>query len=102
MVPAACVLLEMVEVVLTSTGVPAGNLPATLLGTTVANRAGAALFSAKTGSLVAGVICVAGVAAVSDEGVDFVQLATTIKAKQTNKGRMLLLYVLNSATVSPR
>lgn len=101
MVPAACVLLEMVEVVLTSTGVPAGNLPATLLGT-VANRAGAALFSAKAGSLVAGVICVAGVAAVSDEGVDFVQLATTIKAKQTNKGRMLLLYVLNSATVSPR
>ena len=78
----------MVEVVLTFTGVPAGNLTDSRAGT-VANRAGAALFSTTDGSLAAGVICVAGVPAVSDEGVDFVQLAAIIKAKQTNTGRML-------------
>ena len=76
------------EVVLTSTAVPAGNLTDSL-GATVANRAGAALFSTTTGSLAAGTVCAAGVPAVWDEGVDFVQLAMTIKAKQTDTGRML-------------
>ena len=80
----------MVEVVLTSTGVPAGNLTDSRAGT-VANRAGAALFSKKAGSLAAVVIGVAGGPAGSDEGVDFVQLAMTIKAKQTNTGRILCI-----------
>ncbi len=47
------------------------------------------MFTTTAGSLAAGVICVAGVPAVSDEGVDLVQLATTITAKQTNMGRIL-------------
>jgi hypothetical protein len=89
-VPAAWVFDEMVDVVRTSSAVPAGRVTGSRTGTAgMAARAGAGDVTVEPGSGAAGIVCAGDRFVCCDEGVGFVQEANTAKAKQTITGRIL-------------